>query len=377
MYWCRRPRVLEAAACHGNHSATTISCATLAALSSAAIMYLQHPPASGSGARGVPAAEAVPIAPVQKGGKLDAQSQHNSTWRPLPRTVAEAATSIGAEMLGMDLGLASSNRGGKILPEDSALLRQALRERRVVRVPDTVLDGAPAFERICRVFGDSLQPVSASGNAVQLYIVQNRNSAAEAKRPSDEWHSDLSYLARPASATVLYAIEVPKDVDGQSQGDTLFVDMVAAYEALPADRQQRLCRMRGLHRHPSASDSQNPQLRPGQSDVTSHPMVVQTQAYRDAQTSVARALFINPAYTFGIRNEDGSIVEDEEQLLHDLVTHCLQPQFMLRLRWKVGALVVWDNSALWHRATTLEMAPAAHKQRRVMFRASVLCDSPL
>jgi alpha-ketoglutarate-dependent taurine dioxygenase len=106
-------------------------------------------------------------------------------------------------------------------------------------------------------------------------------------------------------------------------------------------------------------------------------MVVQTQAYRDAQTSVARALFINPAYTFGIRNEDGSIVEDEEQLLHDLVTHCLQPQFMLRLRWKVGALVVWDNSALWHRATTLEMAPSAHKQRRVMFRASVLCDSPL
>jgi taurine dioxygenase len=244
-------------------------------------------------------------------------------------------------------------------------------------VPDILLDGAPAFERICRVFGDSLQPVNANGNFVQLYIVQNRNSVDELKRPSDDWHSDLSYLDRPASATVLYAIEVPEDVDGLSQGDTLFVDMAAAYAALPVDMQQRLCRMRGLHRHPSVPDSQNPHLRPGQPDVTSHPMVVDTQVYRDAQASVARALFINPAYTVGVSNEDGSAVADGKQLLHELVTHCLQPQFMLRLRWKVGSLVVWDNSALWHRATTLEMASSAHEQRRVMFRASVLCDSPL
>ena len=374
MFWCRRSRLLELSSCRSDDGAVIVSCASLAALSSAAIMRIEISAPSGGDARAAPSISPAPVARERSQGLQDPRT---SRWRPFPRTAAEAAASIGAEVVGVDLGLASSNRGAQIRPEDSALLRHLLRERRVVRVPGTVLDGAPAFERICRVFGDSLQPVGASGNSVQLYIVQNRNSTAEPKRPSDSWHSDLSYLARPASATVLYAIELPDDVNEESQGDTLFVDMVAAYAALPLNMQRRLCRMRGLHRHPSSPDSQNPQLQAGQSDVTAHPMVVNTQTYRDSQAGVTRALFFNPAYTIAVRNEDGSAVADGEQLLKELVTHCLQPQFMLRLRWTVGALVVWDNSALWHRATTLEMAPSAHKQRRVMFRASVLCESPL
>ena len=95
-------------------------------------------------------------------------------------------------------------------------------------------------------------------------------------------------------------------------------------------------------------------------------MVVDTQGYGEAQSSVARALFINPAYTFDVCNEDGSAVADGKQFLQELLEHCLQPQFMLRLRWKVGSLVAWDNIALWHRATTLEMAPSAHRQRRAL-----------
>ena len=71
-----------------------------------------------------------------------------------------------------------------------------------------------------------------------------QRTPTETKRPSDLWHSDLSYLKRPASATVLYAIELPEPVDGVSQGDTLFVDMVAAFAALPPETQQQLHSMR-------------------------------------------------------------------------------------------------------------------------------------
>lgn len=374
--WRRRPCLpqLPCGNSGANDGSSITVCASLAALSSAAILQLATLPASGAHthvSKEVAVNLTTPERPRRKPDRL------LEKWRPLPRTAVETAASIGAEVFAVDLGLASSNRGGQILPEASALLRSVLRERRVVKVPGTVLDGAPAFERICRVFGDSLQPVNARGNSVQLYIVQNRDSAAEPKRPSDSWHSDLSYLTRPASATVLYAIEVPEDVDGETQGDTLFVDMVAAYAALPLSMQQRLSRMQGLHQHPSTPDSQNPRLQQGQSHVTTHPMVVNTQAYRGNHANVKRALFVNPAYTVDIRNEDGTEIADSKQLLQKLVVHCLQPQFMLRLRWQVGALVVWDNSALWHRATTLEMASSAHKQRRVMFRASVLCDSPL
>ena len=53
------------------------------------------------------------------------------------------------------------------------------------------------------------------------------------KNPEDRhnfggsWHTDLSYLARPALASLLYAREIPP-----VGGDTLFASMYLAYEAL-------------------------------------------------------------------------------------------------------------------------------------------------
>ena len=41
------------------------------------------------------------------------------------------------------------------------------------------------------------------------------------------WHSDTAYKARPDMGTLLYALEVPN-----AGGDTLFANMLRAYEAL-------------------------------------------------------------------------------------------------------------------------------------------------
>ena len=46
------------------------------------------------------------------------------------------------------------------------------------------------------------------------------------------FHSDQCYLEKPANGTFLYAIEIPSQ-----GGDTLFLNMYKAYEALPADDQ--------------------------------------------------------------------------------------------------------------------------------------------
>ena len=297
-------------------------------------------------------------------------------WRPLPDA------EFGAELTGLDLATACASGGpAEVRPQDAVTLRRVLRERRVVCARGVVLDGAPAFERLCRVFGSQLQPVNANGNAVQLYMVQHRTPGEE-KRPSDLWHSDLSYLPRPASATLLYAIELPEPVDGATQGDTLFADMVGAFAALPPETQARLSTMRGVHCRPS--DRSKPR-----EEMVTHPLVVRTQSYAASAEEVAEAaegeassslaLYLNPAYTVALLDADGApLAEPEgEALLQSLTEHALHPRFALRYRWSVGDLLVWDNSAVWHRATTLEMAPAAHAQRRAMFRASVLCDSPL
>ncbi|CAK0903726.1 unnamed protein product [Prorocentrum cordatum] len=72
--------------------------------------------------------------------------------------------------------------------------------------------------------------VRTSQGAVQPYAAQGRRGTPEAELPrgSDFWHQDNSYLASPARFTALYATdEVPA-----GEGDTLFANLVAAWDAL-------------------------------------------------------------------------------------------------------------------------------------------------
>ncbi len=49
------------------------------------------------------------------------------------------------------------------------------------------------------------------------------------------WHTDYSYKAEPVMATMLYAVEVPAE-----GSDTLLADCVAAWKALPPERQAEI-----------------------------------------------------------------------------------------------------------------------------------------
>ena len=56
------------------------------------------------------------------------------------------------------------------------------------------------------------------------------------------WHTDMSYIAEPPSASLLYALEVPAE-----GGDTSFINMYEAYEALPEDLRLRVERLAVKH----------------------------------------------------------------------------------------------------------------------------------
>src|SRR6266566_3633688 len=57
------------------------------------------------------------------------------------------------------------------------------------------------------------------------------------------WHTDTSYRRRPSRCSLLHAKEVPHR-GGQTLGDTVFANTIAAYEALPESMKKRLTGLR-------------------------------------------------------------------------------------------------------------------------------------
>lgn len=176
------------------------------------------------------------------------------------------------------------------------------------------------------------------------------------------WHTDHSYDQIPAMGSILHAIELPS-----CGGDTLFVSMSAAYEALSDPTRRFLDGMTAVHssRHAfgiTILDSEAAKSgRLGNAEAAtqdaSHPVVIKHPL------SGRRGLFVNPVFTTHI---EGLSNEESVAILSFLYEHCKQPEFQCRVRWRAGDLTMWDNRATWHKAIN-----DYHGFRRLMHRVTV------
>ncbi len=154
------------------------------------------------------------------------------------------------------------------------------------------------------------------------------------------WHSDLSYDANPADATMLYSLEVPP-----KGGDTLFINMVMAYETLPEKTKARIDGLNAIHRYGYKGGKAVVDLNEDQS--TRHPDVFHPVVRVHPETG-KKALFVTPGFTVGISGMD----EDESrEILDELYAHATKPEFVYRHQWQPGQLVGCDNRATMHSAT--------------------------
>ncbi len=160
------------------------------------------------------------------------------------------------------------------------------------------------------------------------------------------WHTDYSYLAQPAKATMLYSIEVPA-----VGGDTLFANMRAAYDDLPDAMKRRIDGMVTLNVYGNRDDLDE-QSRTAASalskdqwermEVVKHPLV------RPHPATAQKALYSVSGTSIGIV---GMPQDEAIDLLDELKTHATQSMYQLRLKYGVGDLVMWDNPSLLHSAT--------------------------
>jgi taurine dioxygenase len=184
------------------------------------------------------------------------------------------------------------------------------------------------------------------------------------KDGSNSWHSDSSFLERPALGSVLRAVELPP-----LGGDTCWASMYAAYEALSPRVQALLDGCTAMHDivvplekaiaggHSVGSDLAS--IRAAW-PPTEHP-VVRTPA-TDA------GVYVNNNFTTRI---NGIAKEESDVLLPYLLQHVQRPDFQVRFRWEPGSVAFWDNRCTQHYAV---QDYSGH--RRVMHRVTITGERP-
>jgi taurine dioxygenase len=180
----------------------------------------------------------------------------------------------------------------------------------------------------------------------------------------------------PSRCSLLYAIEVPRDEEGQPVGDTLFASMTAAYDALPEATKARIAGLSGVHNYTAQYERRlakmkaqglrreelTDEMRAKVPDVV-HPVV------RTHPLTGKKCVYVNVAFVNEIVGLDP---EEAVRLRDELVEHSTAPRFVYRHRWREGDLLIWDNSATQH----LAIADYALPQRRLMYRTTVKGTAP-
>jgi taurine dioxygenase len=197
----------------------------------------------------------------------------------------------------------------------------------------------------------------------QIHYISNQDHFDDGKRyiPGEGYHTDHSNDAVPPKATVLLALELP-----DKGGDTQFVNMRKAYNALPSDMKNRLASLEAVHVYQS-KHSERKLLSLSPEDQKKVPPAIVRSLVRRHPVTGRKSLYLNP-----MRIESIVGMPDSEALplLDELMAHAVQEKFQYRHRWQQGDLVMWDNRCLLHKAN----GDYDHSQRRYLYRVMIQDD---
>jgi taurine dioxygenase len=278
--------------------------------------------------------------------------------------MSEAITTMRITKLAGPFGAAVEHfdAAAPLADETARALVDALFEHRILLLGDQRLT-EEEYARFGRLWGDPLLffvPQHRHGAFPE--IIKIRNSPAtppESRDGAMHWHSDSSYEEVPASVTMLYGIEAP-----ETGNDTMFADMVAAYDALPESTKRTIEPLRVIH-DPQGGKVNLPGEVRGSGTTEPLPVVTHPLVMRHPVTG-RRALF-------GISGTACGIVGWDEapaiELLLDLKRHTLQPQFRQQARVDVGTILIWDNFSVIHCATPTDYSNE-DGMRRLLHRIS-------
>ncbi len=186
------------------------------------------------------------------------------------------------------------------------------------------------------------------------------------------WHNDYGFQARVAKETVLEAFRLPAD----GGPPTCFLDMYAAYEALPDSLRTRIDGLVGRHtlhaagayavpvqdevdRAARARQANDAITYPDDGAGAPHPAV-----FRHPDTG-RPALYVSAF----VREFDGVAYDEGRALLDELLTLADQPERVYCHHWVVGDIVISDQIGTLHKRGNVRA-----DARRTMRQMSTLVE---
>lgn len=267
---------------------------------------------------------------------------------------------MGAEIVGADVSR-------PIPAETFQRFKDALNEHKVLAFRDQVLskDQLIVFSRLWGPLGEHIMPGATRAGVPEVNELSNANTEGKpnGKHPdpsAKRWHTDRSYMPRPALASLLYGVEVPS-----VGGDTLFANATLAYDGLPDDVRQRIDKLNAIHWVDHSRRTGGVALATEEEKKKAPPI---THPLARKHPVTGRKAIYAGCHAWKV---DGLPEAEGRELLDYLMSHAIQDRYVYAHKWRKHDLVIWDNRCTFHAATDYDTA----KELRIMYRTVVEGDA--
>ncbi|MDB5489765.1 MAG: hypothetical protein JWQ58_3480 [Reyranella sp.] len=268
---------------------------------------------------------------------------------------------LGARIEGLDRARAAE-------PDTAALLGRALAEHLLVVVPGNPMTPEQTRD-FSKAFGEpqkQLLRYKRSGAvpdvSVMVSTLMADGTTDKTAIRAEDWHTDDSYFAVPAKATLLHSIEIPSH-----GGATWFCNMHSVFEALPEATRKRIDGMKAIHGYDTPRARNRPSARTpeeiAETPDVEHPLV------RTHPETGRKSLYLNPNRLDRIAGLERA---ESDALLDELADEARKPQHHHGHVWTAGDVVVWDNRATMHRV----VIDYPEGESRIMHRVLIEGDRP-
>ncbi|GAC70399.1 TauD/TfdA dioxygenase family protein [Gordonia soli] len=272
--------------------------------------------------------------------------------------VDEFGPSFGAEIRNTDIASATD--------DEIKAIRAALIEYKVIVLRDQILDDHQHID-FGRRIGDLTagHPVWNSGDVpAEVYSLDSADNGF-----ADVWHTDVTFMPSPPLGSILRPVVLPPN-----GGDTNWADTELAYNSLAEPIRELVDKLYAIHDGDREFGYYLAQRRGGKGNVWDGKEVTELVPVRHPVVRIhpetgRKSLFVNPGFTSHI---EGVSEAESRGILDLLYAHMTKPEHIVRHRWRLGDVVLWDNRNTLHYANR-----DYGTTRRVMHRITMRGDAPV